>query len=68
MAVSGSSYPALFGTIHMGNSAYKIAYQWGQMDIGKRFDGIDKCWQFHQAPWQAQTDTTYYALPEANLW
>ncbi|GAA4800025.1 hypothetical protein GCM10023231_30980 [Olivibacter ginsenosidimutans] len=66
--VSGFSSPTLFGTINDGNKEYKIGYQWGQMDIGKWFDKIEKCWQFHQAPWQDRPDTAFYALPEAKIW
>lgn len=66
--VSGMSYPTVFGTITSNGNKYKIGYQWGTMDIGKRFDKIEKCWQFHQAPWQNKHDTAFYALPTANFW
>ncbi len=66
--VSGSSYPIVFGTIGDGEEAYKIGYQWGDRNLGRSFDRIEECWQFHQAPWQAEPDTTYYALPDAHWW
>ncbi len=66
--VSGSSYPTVFGIIHKEGKAYKINYQWGTMDIAKFFDHIEKCWQFHQAPWQDKADTAFYALPQAEWW
>jgi len=66
--VSGASYPALFGTIYYEGDTYKIAYQWGDIDLSKAFDKIEKCWRFHQAPWQEQEDHTFYALPTATLW
>lgn len=66
--VSGSSYPTLFGTISTGGAHYAIAYQWGERSLSRHFDGIDECWQFNKAPWQAVPDTAYYALPEARFW
>lgn len=66
--VSGSSYPTIFGTIIYNGQNYKIGYQWGTMDIGKSFDKIEKCWQFHQAPWQTSADLNFYALPTAMFW
>jgi len=66
--VSGSSYPTVFGTIHHNGQEYKIAYQWGTQDIGRRFDKIKESWKFHQAPWQTQQDTVHYALPDAKVW
>ena len=66
--VSGSSYPTIFGTIHFNGNTYKTGYRWGEMDISKRSDKIEKCWQFHQAPWQGGRDAAFYALPTANFW
>lgn len=66
--VSGSSYPTIFGSIRYHGETHKIGYQWGTMDLGKRFDKVEKCWQFHQAPWQEKADTAFYALPTANFW
>src|SRR5690606_39531762 len=66
--VSGSSYPMIFGTITAHGKSYKIGYQWGTLDIGKRMNKVEKCWQFHQAPWQANVDMNFYALPTANFW
>ena len=66
--VSGWSYPTIFGTIKTDGREYKTGYQWGEMDMGKKFDKIEKCWQFHQAPWQLEKDTGFYALPAASLW
>lgn len=66
--VSGSSSPMLFGTMNDGKTTYKIGYQWGKQDISKDFDGIKKCWEFHQAPWQEKRDTAFYELPEAGWW
>lgn len=66
--VSGSSYPVVFGTITIGQKSYKIGYQWGEMSIEKHMDKIEKCWSFHQAPWQEQPDTAFYALPIAKIW
>ncbi|MDX3917419.1 MULTISPECIES: hypothetical protein [Olivibacter] len=66
--VSGSSYPTVFGSISTNGKSYKMGYQWGKIDIGKSFDKIEKCWHFHQAPWQQKTDTAFYALPIANFW
>lgn len=67
-SVSGFSYPIMFGTIAIDGKEYKTGYQWGEMDVGKKFDKVEKCWQFHQAPWQEEKDTAYYALPTASLW
>lgn len=66
--VSGTSNPTIFGSIHYNGETYKIGYRWGTMDLGKRFDKVEKCWHFHQAPWQEKTDTAFYALPTANFW
>lgn len=66
--VSGSSYPTIFGTITANGHTYKAGYQWGTMAIGKSLDKIEKCWQFHQAPWQDKADTAFYALPTAKWW
>ncbi len=66
--VSGFSTPYLFGTINFEGNLYKTGYQWGQMSIGKSLDKIEKCWYFHQAPWQNRQDTTFYMLPTAGLW
>lgn len=66
--VSGSSYPAMFGTIGRGEDAYKVGYQWGKCDVAKNHYGIKECWKFNQAPWQEQPDTAYYALPKAERW
>ncbi|MHC8950253.1 hypothetical protein [Sphingobacterium hungaricum] len=66
--VSGFSYPSIFGTITANGKEYKTGYQWGEMDMGKRFDMVEKCWQFHQAPWQKEKDTAFYALPTARFW
>ena len=66
--VSGSSYPTIFGSIQSQGKTYKIGYQWGTMDIGKRFQKIDECWSFHQAPWQDEPDTAFYPLPTATFW
>ena len=66
--VSGSSSPVIFGTIIYNEKSYKISYQWGERDVSKAFDKIEKCWQFHQAPWQDKRDTAFYALPIAKLW
>ena len=66
--VSGSSYPTIFGTITENGNTYKIGYQWGSREIGKCVADTDKCWPFNQAPWQAERDTTFYALQTATLW
>ncbi len=66
--VSGSSYPTIFGIITTKSREYKIGYQWGNIDIGKKYDKVEKCWHFHQAPWQEKQDTAFYALPIANFW
>lgn len=66
--VSGSSYPYVFGIITDGSKTYKVGFQWGGRSLVRFMDGVDKQWQFPQAPWQNQTDTTYYALPEAEWW
>ncbi len=66
--VSGSSYPAIFGTIGEGKETYKIGYQWGKRDIAKNHYGMKECWKFHKAPWQEKPDTTFYALPAAEWW
>lgn len=66
--VSGSSSPTIFGTIEAQGKQYKIAYQWGQANMSRRFEKIEEYWQFHQAPWQQQVDTGFYALPVANNW
>ncbi|QIH31626.1 hypothetical protein [Sphingobacterium sp. DR205] len=66
--VSGFSYPTIFGTLTSNGKEYKVGYQWGEMSIGKRFDKVEECWQFHQAPWQEEKDTTFYDLPTASLW
>jgi len=66
--VSGSSYPTIFGTITAHGMDYKVGYQWGERDVSKAFEKIEKCWFFHQAPWQDKQDTTFYALPTANFW
>ena len=66
--VSGSSTPTLFGTIDYQGKTYKIFYPWGERDIDKAFRKVPECWLFHQAPWQDRADTTWYALPTANIW
>lgn len=68
--VSGASYPTIFGTITEtdGDNAYKVGYQWGEQDIAKSHYKIEKCWHFHQAPWQDEPDTAHYALPIAAWW
>ncbi|SFO18195.1 hypothetical protein SAMN05421741_12436 [Paenimyroides ummariense] len=66
--VSGFSYPTIFGSITSNGKEYKTGYQWGEMDMAKKFDKVEKCWQFHQAPWQKEKDTAFYALPTASLW
>lgn len=66
--VSGFSYPTLSGTITGNGKIYKTSYQWGQMNIEKSMDKIEKCWYFHQAPWQERQDTAFYALPAARFW
>jgi len=66
--VSGSSYPTIFGTIIYNEKEYKVSYQWGKIDLGKHYDKVEKCWQFHQAPWQDVRDTAFYVLPTANFW
>ena len=66
--VSGFSYPTIFGTVFYDGTKYKIAYQWGDIDISRSLDKIDKCWRFHQAPWQDKQDTAFYTLPKARFW
>ncbi|MBX3253591.1 MAG: hypothetical protein KF862_05570 [Chitinophagaceae bacterium] len=66
--VSGSSSPWIFGTVSSNGNTYKTGYQWGTRDLEKNFYQIEKCWKFHQAPWQDKTDTTFYALPTAEFW
>ena len=66
--VSGSSTPTIFGIIEYQGKTYKISYLWGERDIDKAFRNVPECWQFHQAPWQDSADTTWYALPTANIW
>lgn len=66
--VSGFSYPTIFGKIIVSGKEYKTGYQWGEMDIAKKFDKVEKYWQFHQAPWQEEKDTAFYALPTATFW
>ena len=66
--VSGSSSPTIFGSIEYQGKTYKISYFWGERDIDKAYRNVPKCWQFHQAPWQDSADTTWYALPTANIW
>lgn len=66
--VSGFSYPTIFGTIISNGKEYKAGYQWGEINLGKSFDKEEKCWQFHQAPWQKGKDTAFYALPTATIW
>lgn len=66
--VSGFSYPYIFGTITIKGKEYKTGYQWGEIKMGKKFDKEEKCWQFHQAAWQQEQDTAFYALPTATLW
>ncbi len=66
--VSGFCYPTMFGTITIDGKEYKTGYQWGEMDMGKKFDKVEKCWQFHQTPWQEEKDTAFYSLPTASLW
>ncbi|SFW54782.1 hypothetical protein SAMN02927921_02262 [Sinomicrobium oceani] len=66
--VSGFSSPMLFGTINYAGQTYKTGYQWGEADISKDLNNIEKCWKFHRAPWQAQEDTSFYALPKAGIW
>lgn len=66
--VSGSSYPTIFGTITDNDKAYKVSYQWGEQDVAKSHYKIEKSWKFHQAPWQTEQDTAYYALPRADWW
>lgn len=66
--VSGFSYPTIFGTITSNGKEYKTGYQWGDIDMGKRFDKVKKCWQFHQSPWQQERDSAFYALPTASFW
>lgn len=62
--VSGSSYPTIFGTITANGQEYKTGYQWGERDL----EQVEKCWQFHKAPWQEEQDTSFYSLPTATLW
>lgn len=66
--VSGSSYPTIFGTITVDGIDYKVGYQWGERDLSKAFEKIEKCWFFHQAPWQTSADRYFYALPTAGFW
>lgn len=66
--VSGFSYPTLFGTITSDGKEYGVGYRWGEINMGKRFDDIEECWYFHQAPWQRSADTAFYALPTATFW
>lgn len=66
--VSGNSTPFVFGTVSYGGKSYKVGYQWGTMNIGKFMDKVKACWQFHRAPWQTETDTVFYELPEARWW
>lgn len=66
--VSGFSYPTIFGTITINEKEYKVGYQWGEMNMEKRFDKVEKCWQFHQSPWQQERDSAFYALPTATFW
>ncbi|MBA5630311.1 hypothetical protein [Moheibacter lacus] len=66
--VSGSSNIYLFGEISNGEKTYEVGFQWGEQSISRFLDDVDEQWNFPQAPWQNQTDTTYYALPEANWW
>lgn len=65
--VSGFSYPTIFGTITMNGKTYKIGYQWGERDLNKVSEKIERQWYFHQAPWQSSVDTNYYTLPKANF-
>lgn len=66
--VSGSSTPFVFGRIRYRDKTYGTAYQWGTTDIAKFMDKVDERWHFHQAPWQPEVDTAFYALPEARWW
>lgn len=66
--VSGNSTPFVFGTVSYMGKSYKVGYQWGTMNIGKFMDKVKACWQFHRAPWQTETDTVFYELPEARWW
>lgn len=66
--VSGFSYPTVFGTVSIGKETYKIAYQWGTMSMSRSYDNVEKCWQFHQAPWQSKLDTAFYEVPKAKIW
>ncbi len=66
--VSGSSYPTIFGTLKSNGKEYKVGYQWGDLDLSKNHYKIEKSWKFHQAPWQAEQDTAFYALPKADFW
>lgn len=66
--VSGSSYPTIFGTLKSNGKEYKVGYQWGEINLSRYFDKVPESWQFHQAPWQPEKDTTYYALPKADWW
>lgn len=63
--VSGNSTPFIFGNVRYKGKSYGVGYQWGKMDIAKFMDKMGASWYFHQAPWQAQIDSTFYALPEA---
>lgn len=66
--VSGFSDPTIFGTITYQGKEYKAGYQWGNKNMSRSYDRKEDCWQFHEAPWQDQADTTFYALPTANFW
>lgn len=66
--VSGMSTPYIFGTIGSREETYSVGYQWGKRDLAKSHYGVEECWKFHQAPWQAKPDTTFYALPVAEWW
>lgn len=66
--VSGSSYPMIFGTITAHGMDYKTGYQWGERNVSKAFEKIEKCWFFHQSPWQTSADRNFYALPTASWW
>ncbi len=66
--VSGNSTPLIFGVILDGAKKHKVGYQWGEKSAMRFFDGVKKCWFFHQAVWQQQKDTSFYALPVAKWW
>ena len=66
--VSGTSSPYLFGRISDGTKTYQVGFRWGEQSMSRFFDDVEEQWKFPQAPWQNQTNSKYYALPEANWW